>query len=240
MWWDWVKTSRDIEVMTWAEFHELFTGKYFLVTARHAKAREFLELKQGTMTVMEYMAKFTELAHFVDDYVAMDMAKVRRFEDGQKLSIWGKIVGFLLQDMDSMVRIAMAIEREIEDTRSIRDAGAGGKWKESKSSSSSRKKQKDPSSRGFQSYDDQGQGQARTPSQVGQTICYFGHQLGHMRRDCSQRPESQGFGTVQSQSFMGQVWTQFIHPSPNTSKRNQYHSQGAAQAPSATLTCQRG
>ena len=45
IWWDWVKTSRDIEAMTWAEFHELFMSKYFPATARHAKAREFLELK---------------------------------------------------------------------------------------------------------------------------------------------------------------------------------------------------
>ena len=38
VWWDWVKTSRDIEAMTWAEFHELFMGKYFPATVRHAKA----------------------------------------------------------------------------------------------------------------------------------------------------------------------------------------------------------
>ena len=94
VWWDWVKTSRDLEAMTWAEFHELFMSKYFLATARHAKAQEFLELKQGTMTVMEYVAKFIELARFADDYVAIDMAKVRKFEDGLKLSIRGKIVGF--------------------------------------------------------------------------------------------------------------------------------------------------
>ena len=37
-------------------------GKYFLETARHAKAQEFLELKQGAMTVMDYVAIFTELA----------------------------------------------------------------------------------------------------------------------------------------------------------------------------------
>ena len=46
VWWDWVKTSRDLEAMTWAEFHELFMRKYFSTIARHAKAREFLELKQ--------------------------------------------------------------------------------------------------------------------------------------------------------------------------------------------------
>ena len=98
--------------MTWEEFRELFMGKFFPASARHAKSREFLELKQGNMTVLEYVAKFTELARFGDDYVATDMAKVRKFEDGLKLSIWGKIVGFLLQDMDFMVRTAMAIERE--------------------------------------------------------------------------------------------------------------------------------
>ena len=63
--------------MTWVEFHGLFMSKYFPVTARHAKAQEFLELRQGTMTVMEYMVKFTELTRFGDDYVATDMAKVR-------------------------------------------------------------------------------------------------------------------------------------------------------------------
>ena len=37
-------------------------GKDFPDTARHAKAQEFLELKQRVMTVMDYMARFMELA----------------------------------------------------------------------------------------------------------------------------------------------------------------------------------
>ena len=111
-------------------------SKYFSVTARHAKAQEFLELRQGTMIVMEYMARFTELACFGDEYAATDMAKVRRFDNGLKLSIRGKIVGLRLQDMDSMVGIALAIEREIDDTQGIRDASAGGKRKEDQPSSS--------------------------------------------------------------------------------------------------------
>ena len=38
VWCNWAKTSRDLEAMTWAEFQELFMGKYFPDTARHAKA----------------------------------------------------------------------------------------------------------------------------------------------------------------------------------------------------------
>ena len=111
-------------------------GKYFPDTARHAKAQEFLELKQRTMTVMDYVARFTELARFDDDYVATNMAKVRRFENGLKLSIRGRIVGLRLQDMDSMVGTTLTIEREIEDARSTRDTGVSRKRKESQSSSS--------------------------------------------------------------------------------------------------------
>ena len=76
IWWDWVRALRDPETMTWGEFRELFIGKFFSASARHAKAREFLELKQGNMIVVEYVAKFIELARFMDDYVATDMAKV--------------------------------------------------------------------------------------------------------------------------------------------------------------------
>ena len=71
------------------------------------------------MTVLKYVAKFTELECFGDDYVATYMVKVRKFRDGLKLSIRGKIAGFLLQDIDSMVKAAMAIEREIDDALSI-------------------------------------------------------------------------------------------------------------------------
>ena len=41
------------------------------------------------------------------------MAKVRRFEIGLKLSIWARIVGLFLQDMDFMVGTTLTIEREI-------------------------------------------------------------------------------------------------------------------------------
>ena len=110
-------------------------SKYFSATTRHAKAQEFLELRQGTMTMTEYMARFTELSHFGDDYVATDMAKVRRFENGLKLSIRGKIVGLRLQDMDFMVETALAIEREMDDAQGIRDASADEKRKEDQPSS---------------------------------------------------------------------------------------------------------
>ena len=98
--------------------------------------------------MIEYVARFTELARFADNYVATDLAKVRRFENGLRLSIRGKIVGLRLQDMDSMIGTAMTIEREMEDAQNTRDVGVSGKRKEGQSSSSSGKKQRASSSWG--------------------------------------------------------------------------------------------
>ena len=148
-------------------------GKYFPDTARHVKAQEFLELKQGAMTVMDYVARFIELSRFADDYVATDMAKVRRFVNGLKLSIRAKIVGLRLQDMDSMIGTDLTIERKIEDARSTQDAGVSRKRKESQSSSSSGKKQRASSSRGFQSRGRPGHGHMRVAGQAGQMVCYY-------------------------------------------------------------------
>ena len=65
----------------------------------------------------------------------------RRFENGQKLSIRGRIVGFRLQNMDSMVGTTLIIERGIEDTWNTRNTGVGSK-REDQLSPSSGKRQK--------------------------------------------------------------------------------------------------
>ena len=77
----------------------------------------------------------------------------KRFKNGLRLSIRGRIVGFHLRDMDSMVGTTLTIEREIKNARSTRDTGVGSK-REDRSSSSSGKRQKTSASHEFQ---DQGQ-----------------------------------------------------------------------------------
>ena len=123
----------------------------------------------------------------------------KRFENGLKLSIWGRIVGLRLRDMDSMVGMALTIEREIEDAQSTRDAGVGSK-REDQPFSSSEKRQKTSTSHEFQ---DQGQDW-------------------RVRRDCPKRQRSQDFGTMQSQLAVEQESIRFLPPHPSTGQRNQF------------------
>ena len=100
------------------------------------------------MTMLEYVAKFIELAHFRDDYVATDMAKVRKFEDGLKLSIRGK---HGLYDQDGY-------GHSERDRRCTEHPSASDKRKENQPSSSSRNKQKTSASHGSQGQDHDYQG----------------------------------------------------------------------------------
>ena len=172
--------------------------------------------------------------------MATDLAKARRFENGLKLSIRARIVGLRLQDMDSMVRMALAIEREMEDARSTRDASISGKRKDNQSSSSSGKRQRASSSRGFQSRGHPGQKHMRVAGQAGQMVCYHCQQPRHMRRDCPQRQGSQGFGTAQSQSVAGQERIQYVPPQHGTGQRSQSQFQGATRAPHISQAGPRG
>ena len=60
-----------------------------------------------------------------------------------------------------------------------------------------------------------------------------------MRRDCPQRQGSQGLGTGQSQSVVGQERIQFIPLHPSMGQRSQYKSQGVARVPPVTQASQR-
>ncbi|XP_061340226.1 uncharacterized protein LOC133286788 [Gastrolobium bilobum] len=65
-WWTNTKRyfqSRGTEI-TWAIFKDAFLEKFFPQSIRNRKEIEFLELKQGNMTVGEYVAKFEELSRY--------------------------------------------------------------------------------------------------------------------------------------------------------------------------------
>ncbi|RHN53603.1 putative cu(2+)-exporting ATPase [Medicago truncatula] len=76
-------------VVTWAMFRKEFLSRYFPEDVRGKKEIEFLELKQGDMSVTEYAARFVELAKFYPHYSVetAEFSKCIKFENGLRADI---------------------------------------------------------------------------------------------------------------------------------------------------------
>jgi len=80
-WWTNVKGRLETsgEVVTWARFKTEFLRKYFPKDLKTKKEVEFLNLKQGSLSVAEYAAKFEELSRFCS-YINAEGAMVSKCE----------------------------------------------------------------------------------------------------------------------------------------------------------------
>ncbi|XP_012837830.1 PREDICTED: uncharacterized protein LOC105958366 [Erythranthe guttata] len=59
-WWEGAKSGIDLANTTWEAFKVLFFEKYFSKNVRAQKLKEFLELKQGNLTVAEFTRRFEQ------------------------------------------------------------------------------------------------------------------------------------------------------------------------------------
>ena len=72
------------ENLTWKDFRDMFLSSYFPTSVCEQKEQEFLYLKQGSMTVMQYNREFCKLTRFAPELVAAEKDRVKRFFTGLK------------------------------------------------------------------------------------------------------------------------------------------------------------
>ena len=57
-WWDMIVSVYDVATVTWERFMKLFAVNYITKAVIIAKIKEFVNLKQGDMSVDEHIKKF--------------------------------------------------------------------------------------------------------------------------------------------------------------------------------------
>ncbi|KAL6348334.1 hypothetical protein AAG906_005634 [Vitis piasezkii] len=129
-WWESMKRVYDTEVMTWEEFERIFLGKYFGEVAKHAKRMEFEHLIQGTMSVLEYESRFSELSRFALGMISEEGEKARRFQQGLRPAIRNRLVPLAIRDYSELVKRALLVEQDIDETNQIREQKGDRKGKQ--------------------------------------------------------------------------------------------------------------
>jgi hypothetical protein len=72
-WWDaYVEAHEEPESINWQEFKNSFRSHHVPLRVMKLKKKEFEDLKQGSMTVSEYVTRFTQLSRYAPDNVLND------------------------------------------------------------------------------------------------------------------------------------------------------------------------
>ncbi|KAG6502908.1 hypothetical protein ZIOFF_035197 [Zingiber officinale] len=87
VWWEGARLIVDLATLTWTNFKEVFYGKYFTVDNRTRLAREFLELRQGDLSVAEYVRRFERGRYFVPMITSQPVEELKHFTEGLRPAI---------------------------------------------------------------------------------------------------------------------------------------------------------
>ncbi|KAH0714755.1 hypothetical protein KY284_007660 [Solanum tuberosum] len=127
IWFDQWKKNRaeGVPLIIWALFEEAFLGCFFPCALREAKVREFLTLKQESLSVHEYSLKFTQLSCYAPEMVADMRGRMSLFVAGlSHLSSKQGKATMLIGDMDIarlMIHVQQVEEEKLKDRKEFRN-----------------------------------------------------------------------------------------------------------------------
>ncbi|MQL90465.1 hypothetical protein Taro_023055 [Colocasia esculenta] len=100
--------------VAWDEFVRLFRAKFVPEHIQDRMEQEFLSLAQGSMTVLEYEARFSELSKYAPHIMADERRKTKKFVMGLKPSLRTRLVAFDHRTLDEALSAACRQEGEME------------------------------------------------------------------------------------------------------------------------------
>lgn len=110
-WWaNFVAIQPEDHVVTWAEFKLAFRDHYIPDDILQMKFEEFVQLRQGNDTVMQYLAKFNHLSQYAIDQVNTDLKKRNCFMRGLNDRLQRKMVACLGLTFTQAVSTAISVE----------------------------------------------------------------------------------------------------------------------------------
>jgi len=99
--------------VTWTGFVGVFYSKYFSDCARDKKVMEFMQLTQNNLTVDQYEVRFVELSRFAPRLIEYLEDKAKRFLNGLRPDIRGRLVPLNLKDYSELYERAQLVERDL-------------------------------------------------------------------------------------------------------------------------------
>jgi hypothetical protein len=124
-----VKAHEEPESINWQEFKNSFNSHHVPLRVIKLKKKEFEDLKQGSMSVNEYVTRFTQLSLYAPDNVDTDEKKQDLFLNGLNDGLAYALKARDFTNFQDMVDKALVLENRrgiMECKRKIQHTGSQG------------------------------------------------------------------------------------------------------------------
>ena len=112
-WWEnYQDAANEPEALTWQEFMEKFHEYHIPEGIMEIKAKEFCSLRQGLMTVNQYIRKFMKLACYALEDVNSDKKKHKCFRRGFNASLREQMVTHIYPNFNTLMNHTILLEEE--------------------------------------------------------------------------------------------------------------------------------
>ncbi|XP_061366444.1 uncharacterized protein LOC133309664 [Gastrolobium bilobum] len=221
----WTNTKRYFQSqgteITWTIFKDAFLEKYFPQSVRNRKEIEFLELKQGNMTIGQYVTKFEELSRY-SNYVQNQPNEewlTTKFESGLKPELKSMIIGHQIRNFSSLINRCRDTEANMKEAEDAREKDRASNRRRNEDNNKGRFPRAQNLGNNFASNGGK-QNAGRTNFQIqvcpkckknhageclgGRDVCFKCGKPGHMLRNC---PQNQGHNSSNQPTTRGRVFT---------------------------------
>ncbi|XP_075479401.1 uncharacterized protein LOC142520284 [Primulina tabacum] len=115
LWWEGAAQAVDVATLTWARFRELFLGKYFPADVRGRLTREFMGLRQGDLSMVEFIRKFDKGCHFVPMIAEDAVQKLSHFLYGMRPTLRQNVMLMRPASYDEATAYDFLAEQALQD-----------------------------------------------------------------------------------------------------------------------------
>ncbi|KAK3129330.1 hypothetical protein QOZ80_6BG0477810 [Eleusine coracana subsp. coracana] len=115
-WWEaYCNANADVESITWIEFKDNFRSHYIPTGIKLLKRQEFQDLRQGDMSVSEYLNRFIQLCRYAPEDVNTNGKKQYMFMRGLQNDIQFRLINNDYVNFQKLVDKAIVVENKRND-----------------------------------------------------------------------------------------------------------------------------